>query len=53
MLLDIKQIRINIKQILKEAKEENTKDILKHLECLFPPEYSYMVGEQWIGPVKE
>lgn len=48
MLLDIKQIRINIKQILKEAKEENTKDILKHLECLFPPEYSYMVGEQWI-----
>lgn len=48
MLLDIKQIRINIKQILKKAKEENTKDTLKHLECLFPPEYSYMVGEQLI-----
>ena len=49
MLLDIKQVKLNILKISNKGNiEESIKEILNHLECLLPPEYCYMVGEQWI-----
>lgn len=49
LLLDIKQVRLNVLKLSNNGKEKiSSKEILNHLECLLPPEYNYMVGEQWI-----